>query len=87
MFGPVLSEPCLVPKIRVCLPSVQEGNIHTEGGILLHICTDMGVCPKTAHLVHNSTVIHTLKITIVIFLMHTQCYSVKQLVKVSLSSM
>jgi len=53
----------------------------------LHICTDMGVCPKTAHLVHNSTVIHTLKITIVIFLMHTQCYSVKQLVKVSLSSM
>jgi len=62
--------------------------IHTPSrGILFHICTDRGLCPKTAHLVHKSAVICTLNITIFIFLIHTHCYSIKWLVKVSLSSM
>jgi len=61
--------------------------IYTQGrGILLCICTNMGVCP-IAHLVHRSTVIYTFNTTIVIFLIHMHCYSIKWLVKVSLSSM
>ena len=56
-------------------------------GILLHVCANMGVCPKTAHLIHKSTVIYTLNITIFIFLIHMYCYSIKWLVKVSSSSM
>jgi len=56
-------------------------------GILLHVCANMGVYPKTAHLVLKLTVIYTLNITIFIFLIHTHCYSIKWLVKVSSSSM
>jgi len=52
--------------------------IYTQSrGILLHICTDMDVCPKTAHLIHKLTVIYTLNITIFIFLIHMHCYSSK----------
>jgi len=65
----------VVPKPGVNLPSVQYATLQNRG-ILLPVCADMGVCPKTAHLVHRSTVIYTLNITIFIFLIHMHRYSI-----------
>jgi len=62
--------------------------MHTESrDVLFNISADVGVCPKTAHLIHKSTIIYTLNILRFIFLIHMHCYSIKCLVKVSLSSM
>jgi len=55
--------------------------------ILLHICTKVGVCLKTAHPNFKLAGIYTQSIDIFNFLMHMHYYSIKWLVKVSSSRM
>jgi len=72
---------CLQTAVVAMLPQTLEfiyplcnTLIYTQSrGILFHICADMGVCPNTAHLIHKSTVICTLNITII----HMHFYSIK----------
>jgi len=66
----------VVPEIGISAPGVQHTNTH-RAEVFYCIFTNMGVCPKTAPLIHRSTVIYTQNVSMLNSPKQMHCYSIK----------